>query len=310
MVISTFDKENVKLEAQRVESEEFADPLYHWNCKAKNAADFVNKVADRIKLLLDSKTHIQVKNKKEFRSIEAGDIAILCRKNDECKAFAKALVSKGIPVCFVNDDIFQQTEVQLVFTLLKFMVDPSNKSVRADLLRLLEDISTEKILQQRLDYILSIASEIKDEKDETGKDAWLDDDELIKRLKEFKKAVSNLSVSDTLEGIVYGLGLSELVAKWGDADNRRQNLQTLCALARKYDEHCLQMGIGASIGGLLTYLSYAKIENKIDNAANAVKVLTYHKSKGLEWYYVVLSSLGNDSLEENVFTKKKYDKIR
>ena len=33
------------------------------------------------------------------------------------------------------------------------MVDASNKHVRADLLRLLEDIPSQAILQQRLDYL-------------------------------------------------------------------------------------------------------------------------------------------------------------
>ena len=138
-------------------------------------------------------------------------------------------------------------------------------------------------------------------------DEWLKDDNLmIARLRSFKQTVKNLSVSDLLESIIYGLDLHAIVAKWDDADNRRQNLQTLCLLAHKYDEHCLQMGIGASVGGLLTYLSYAEIENKIDNAADAVKVMTYHKSKGLEWPYVIMSSLEDDSLEVKTFTRKNF----
>jgi ATP-dependent exoDNAse (exonuclease V) beta subunit len=109
---------------------------------ASNAEQFVDKVADRIKILKDSGMMVQVKGKDEYRPIQYGDIAILCRTNDECKSFANALIGKGIPVSFVNNEILQQTEVQLVFTLLKFMVDASNKHVRADLLRLLEDIPT------------------------------------------------------------------------------------------------------------------------------------------------------------------------
>ena len=292
------DKKNVELKAARQEYTELSDPLSHWNCCAPNAGAFIDKVADRIQLLLDSHIKIQIKNKDEFRPIQPGDIAILCLRNDECKTFAKALNSKGIPVCFVNDDILQQTEVQLVFTLLKFMVDSSNKHVRADLLRLLEDIPTLNILQQRLDYIVNLSDD---------HDKWLEEDNLmIKKLLEFKRRVRNLSVSDLLDSIIYGLALPEIVAKWGDEDNRRQNLQTLCSLAKKYDEHCLQMGIGASVSGLLTYLSYAEIDSKIDNASNAVKVLTYHKSKGLEWNYVFLYSLSNDSLEDTTFTKKNF----
>ena len=307
------DRENVKLEAARQENEQFSDSLCHWNCLASRQDLFADKVADRVKLLLDSQTIIQIKNKEEYRRILPGDIAILCRRNDECKNFANALIKKGIPVSFVNNDILQQTEVQLVFTLLKFVVDSSNKHVRADLLRLLEETSTQDILQQRLDYVISLISEEDDEENEGKKkivvkpDQWLEEgNALICKLKEFKNTVNNLSVSDLLESIIFGLALPEVVAKWGNADNRRQNLQTLCSLAKKYDEHCLQMGIGASIAGLLTYLSYAEVDSKIDNASKAVKVLTYHKSKGLEWYYVILSSLSKDSLEDQEFTKKNF----
>lgn len=302
-------EKNVVLDAARHESAQFSSPLFHWNCLASNAEQFVDKVADRIKILKDSGMMVQVKGKDEYRPIQYGDIAILCRTNDECKSFANALISKGMPVSFVNNDILQQTEVQLVFTLLKFMVNSSNKHVRADLLRLLDNKPTQEILQSRLDYLISIENENNDE--ETAKDLWLDEDcPLIQKLTVFEKTVRNLSVSDLLESIIYGLALPQVVAKWDDADNRRQNLQTLCTLAKKYDEHCLQMGIGASVGGLLTYLSYAEIDPKIDNAADAVKVLTYHGSKGLEWYYVILSSLEDDALKESTFTKKNFWGVR
>ena len=306
---------NVELTAARQEDNRFFCPLSHWNCLASNADTFVLKVADRIQILLDSNTLIQIKNKNEFRRILPGDIAILCRRNDECRSLAKALIKKGIPVTYVNDDILQQTEVQLVFTLLKFMVDASNKHVRADLLRLLEDIPTQDILQQRLDYLTNLKSKVEADEDNTVKEAktdrWLEEDNvMIKRLLEFKQTVKNLSVSDLLDSIIYGLALPEVVAKWGDVDNRCQNLQTLCVLAKKYDEHCLQMGIGASISGLLTYLSYTEIDNKIDNASEAVKVLTYHKSKGLEWYYVILSSLEKNTLDDDDFIIKNFWGVR
>ena len=304
-------KENVVLEAARQESAQFDFPLSHWNCLASNAEQFVDKVADRIKILKDSGMMVQVKGKDEYRPIQYGDIAILCRTNDECKSFANVLIGKGMPVSFVNNEILQQTEVQLVFTLLKFMVDASNKHVRADLLRLLEDIPSQEILQQRLDYLAEQNRKEDKEEGEISPDLWLDEDnQMIQKLKTFKQTVRNLSVSDLLESIIYGLALPEVVAKWGDDNNRRQNLQTLCTLAKKYDEHCLQMGIGASVGGLLTYLSYAEIDSKIDNAADAVKVLTYHGSKGLEWHYVILSSLEDDSIEENKFIKRCFWGVR
>ena len=299
-------EDDVRLYPQRKDSDQFASPLAHWNCYAANRSNkiFTEKVAARVKKLLASGINVQDKETHEFHEIRPGNIAILCRKNEECKDFAKALIKQGVPVASVNDDIIQQLETHLVFTLLRFMVDSSNKHVRADLLRLLDDVPSQEILQQRLNYLISLKTE--DDQEEQP-DEWLEEDNpIISRLKAFKQTVKNLSVSDLLESIIYGLDLPAIVAKWDDADNRRQNLQTLCLLARKYDEHCLQMGIGASVGGLLTYLSYAEIENKIDNAADAVKVMTYHKSKGLEWPYVIMSSLEDDSLEDKTFSRKNF----
>ena len=308
-------KENVELTAARQEAAELNSPLFHWNCCVPKGSEYTlgDMVANRIAVMMQDRPMVADKDTKQVRPLQYGDIAILCRSNAECKNFANALIKKGIPVSFVKNDILQQTEVQLAFTLLKFMVDSSNKHVRADLLRLLEETSTQDILQQRLDYVISLISEENDEENEGKKkivmkpDLWLEEgNALICKLKKFKNTVNNLSVSDLLESIIFGIALPEVIAKWGDVDNRRQNLQTLCTLAKKYDEHCLQMGIGASIGGLLTYLSYAEIDSKVDNTSNAVKVLTYHKSKGLEWYYVILSSLSIDSLEDQEFTKKNF----
>ena len=306
-------KEHVRLAAARQEAAEFKSPLYHWNCFVPKGSKYTleEKVADRIALMMQDRPMVADKDTKQVRPIKYGDMAILCYKNEECRSFAEALTKKGIPVSYVNNDILQQTEVQLVFTLLKFMVNSSNKHVRADLLRLLDNKPTQEILQSRLDYLMSLEGKDKEEDEDAAKDLWLDEDSpLIQKLTAFEKTVRNLSVSDLLESIIYGLALPQVVAKWDDADNRRQNLQTLCSLAKKYDEHCLQMGIGASVGGLLTYLSYAEIDTKIDNAANAVKVLTYHGSKGLEWYYVILSSLEGDALEEKSFTKKNFWGVR
>lgn len=121
---------------------------------------------------------------------------------------------------------------------------------------------------------------------------------------------SGLSVSDLTKRLVYGLWLFDVVCKWGEADMRQQNLYALCDLVAQYDSRCEQMGLGASVSGFINYLSYVKIDVKIDNTANAVKVLTYHGSKGLEWNYVILSSLEHNHLDSKDFTKKSFWGVR
>ena len=103
-----------------VEDEEgLSESLSHWNSSGdlKQNATFINKTADRIKILLDSHLKVMSKNG-AVRDIEPRDIAILCFRNSECKQHAKALAARGIPVSFVNDDITQQIEVHLLISLL------------------------------------------------------------------------------------------------------------------------------------------------------------------------------------------------
>ena len=82
------------------------------------------------------------------------------------------------------------------------MVDSSNKHVRADLLRLLDDVPSQEILQQRLNYLISLKTE--DDQEEQP-DEWLEEDNpIISRLKAFKQTVKNLSVSDLLDALPLG----------------------------------------------------------------------------------------------------------
>ena len=309
------DKEKVELLHTRKEEEGFSEPLSHWNSfgAMNQNKTFIENTADRIKKLLDSGLKVLPKDAKEVRPIQPGDIAILCLKNSECKNHAKALAARGIPVSFVNDNISQQIEVHLVVSLLQLTVDSSNKHIRADLLRLLKDKATTEILNSRLDYIYQQniqrqEKEIPD--DEKLPDEWMDNDSQIGKLKAYVQAGRDFSVSDLVENIIYGLSLPEIVAKWGEKEIRQQNLSTVCALAKQFDSHCQQMGIGASVGGFISYLSYAKIDTKVDNSVNAVKVLTYHKSKGLEWNYVIMESLYDDKLKDESFSLWNYWGVR
>ena len=302
-------RKDVRLTSKRTDNEELGAPLSHWNCGKAKDITLYNKVADRIAILMANKPKVVDKDTKQLRDLRYGDIAILCRENKECATYAKSLSQRGIPVSFVNDDISQQIEVHLVVSLLQLMVDSSNKHIRADLLRLLKDKKTTEILNSRLDYIYQENKERLEKEIPEGEkmpDEWMDNDSLIRKLKTFVQAGRDFSISDLVENIIYGLSLPEIVAKWGKKEIRQQNLSTVCVLAKQYDSHCQQMGFGASVGGFITYLSYAKLESKVDNSAEAVKVLTYHKSKGLEWNYVILDSLSDDSLEDKYFARKEF----
>ena len=113
----------------------------------------------------------------------------------------------------------------------------------------------------------------------------------IAQLNSFVKRYQRLSIYDTVVAIREELDLDNIVAKWGDATQRKHNLSSVVNLAKAYDDMCRQMGLGSSILGFIRYLTITKPQNKPDNAANTVKVLTYHRAKGLEWPVVILYQL-------------------
>ena len=297
------DINQVKLEPKREDLIELDAPLMHWNLEGRNQELRASALATRVRKLVDSNTKVMDKDSKEVRNLQPGDIAILCRSNKDCNALAQCLKSAGVPTAVINSDITQQIEVQLVIALLNMMVSPNNKHVRADVLHLLSDKSTQDILRDRLGYCNDLKQKPEDEPND---DKWQDDDPLIQNLLSYRKQLVNMSVSDMVQSLIYGLGLNEVVAKWGDKAERQQNLATLLDLARQYDDSCVNIGIGASVNGFISYLTTIELEPEFDNTVNAVKVLTYHKAKGLEWNYVILTSLEHDALENQKFAKNSF----
>lgn len=59
----------------------------------------------------------------------------------------------------------------------------------------------------------------------------------------------------------------------------------------------------------IKYVNNVKLNFPFDNSGNSIKVLTYHKSKGLQWKMVILNALHRDSLENRTFVEKDFAKV-
>ena len=210
--------------------------------------------------------------------LKTSDIAVLCTNNDDVIYVAAQLRANGLPVSSPEVFLPGKAETQLLFALLRFIALRDNHT-KAELAKF--------VLNKSLPEIIAHKDEILTKFD------YMRLDEILERIK-------YQSVPDIVDTIIDEMDLRGLCAKWGDAPNRQSNMDTLQAQAREYDNHCIQLGLGSSIGGYIDYVTGLQIAPKADIASDGVKVMTYHGAKGLEWRMVIMYDIWKDPLFPNV----------
>ncbi|MFN7118474.1 MAG: 3'-5' exonuclease [Saprospiraceae bacterium] len=124
---------------------------------------------------------------------------------------------------------------------------------------------------------------------------WGEDDLFITKLKEICAQTADLSSAEILNLLLEELDLCRIISSWGNKQQRLDNVDVLRQLALQYENACNRLHTAASLGGFLLWLNDLE-SNKKDmqgsgEGPNAVNVMTYHKSKGLEYPLVICYGL-------------------
>jgi len=105
-----------------------------------------------------------------------------------------------------------------------------------------------------------------------------------------------LTPLESLEQAMAAVDAERMIYAWGNVNQRLQNLDQLRAACETYQDRCKSRRGAATITGFLTWLyNEAELQQAEGSGPDTVKLLTYHRSKGLEWPVVVLSSLNKAS---------------
>lgn len=242
---------------------------------AKAVCDILGGRNDNIKQVCDKQTG-------QMRAVKAEDIAILCYDNEDCHKVVDQLRCFGIPVSRDEEVGDNNKAIAVLRAILNFFICTSDL-LDAELSYLLEDIPVEDLLENKQELGTS---------------------DLFIRLKEMKERLKGAPVSYIVDSVIAELDLENLSSKWRNGTSRKLCLETLRAQASSYEDSCIKSGMAATLGGFLTQISSVTVGSDIQEAG--VSVLTYHKSKGLEWNIVILLSLDADVLEEKRLLKNSY----
>ncbi len=295
--------EQVALEPKRTrdkDSIEMNDALVHWHFIYDGDGRQPGKpwvehcIAQSLKQWLERGMTILPKGEKENQKARPGDVAILCRSNKECVEVAEALHRAGLRAAISRSGLLNTAEAKLIFACLKYILNQHDSLSIAEILLLASGKDIEEIIEDRLEW-LDKKEAPDSNKSSTFNGQWGEHDPIIKLLNELRTKVADLSSSEILNLLLEELDLRRIIASWGNVQQRLDNVDVLRQFALQYEEACNRLHTAASLGGFLLWLS--DLENNKNDlqgsgvGPDAVNVMTYHKSKGLEWPVVICHSL-------------------
>ena len=253
-------------------------PVSVWHLEGKNKAQFAAAVAGGVVQALADPEAWPVRDGVASRGLRPGDVAVLCRDNDDVAAVAAALSRCGLPVAVERGSLFDSPEAQLVASALRWVADRDDRLAMVEVARLACDPARPS--------------------------AWLDalgapePDVALAALVPFVGVLDVLrqrevgsTPGETVDAIILATGLVDVACRWGDAMERVHQLEAVRGAAASYEQECDRLRAPATLAGLVAWLAARRPAKPRSQDPDAVQVLTYHRAKGLEWPMVVLNQL-------------------
>ncbi len=242
-------------------------------------------IARQIRHWIENPVPVWDKRRTQTRPLRPGDIAVLCRTNQDCKRMAQALHHAGLKAAVEREGLLQTAEGRLVVACLKYLLNPADALSAAEILLLSGAQTLEEVIEQRLAHL--------DEQGQPRRGAQ--EHEWLRRIGQLRPQAADLSAGEVLHLLLAELQLPTLVVQWGQAERRLDNLDRLRRYAAEYELACQRIHTGASVGGFLLWLDeLAYSGNDLQGSGEspeAVRVMTYHRSKGLEFPLTVCCQL-------------------
>jgi len=223
---------------------------------------------------------------------EPGSIAILYRTNFQSRSLEEALMRADIPYQLLGTKFYDRKEIKDTLSYLRLALNPDS---RADLSRIINEpargigkITLLKILEGRKDEL---------------KGATL---EKVSRFDEMMRDIADTarteSLSTTIKFIVSRSGMEAHFKKEGTEEDlsRLENLRELVTLASRFDDLDPEEAVEALLETAALQSDQDELKDK--NEQNAVRLMTVHAAKGLEFPYVFITGL-----EEGLFPHERLD---
>ena len=254
-------------------------------------------VANKIKTLFKDNYMVCDKNG-EFRKLKYKDIVILLRATaNSAQIFEKEISNLGIPVFSDSScEYLEAIEIQTIMSLLKIIDNPINDIPLVTVLRsMIGNFTDNELIKIRINeknksFYEAIISYISTQEDELKNKLK----NFIEKLDKWREEKENIPLDEFIWKIYIDTGYYNYVSLMPNGLLRQANLKLLFEKAKQYET--------TSFKGLFNFISFIdKLKLSSTDMSSAkligenedvVRIMSIHKSKGLEFPVVFLSCTG------------------
>ena len=256
-----------------------------------NKDGITDAVAAQVMVLLDGDTYSILKNGKE-RPVRPSDIGILVRKNSEGQAIKRILSKYNIPAVTIGDTKVLQTEeaVELLH-ILDAMLNISLSVINRALLSPLTALTIEDIL-------------------------ILNEEQATERFGKYKSTWEKDGIYNALMDFIADFNVQQNLLK-GQVENGERIITNLYQLVELF--HKVQSSKMLNPQELLSWLKRGidgmetegdEYLQRVESDEEAVKIVTIHKSKGLEYNIVLAPYLDFTFFDKREIFSFKHPEMR
>ena len=255
-------------------------------------------VANKIKELKESNFKIWDGKKEEYRDIKYKDIVILLRSTSSlAPIYEQELLNLEIPVFSdSSQEYLDSIEIQTIMSLLKIIDNPMQDIALVTVLRsyigkFTDDELVKIRLSDKYDNFYTCMQKALVDVDKNLKEKI---ENFFNMLDGWRKEQEYLSLDELIWKLYTDTGFYNYVGLMPNGDLRQANLKMLFQKAKQYED--------ANFKGLYNFINFIdklKLSSGDMNSAkiigendDVVRIMSIHKSKGLEFPVVFLSSVG------------------
>lgn len=322
-------KENVKTEIHLIDladKEEITKENYESENEEETKEDDEERIEDievearfvasKIKELVESKFQVYDMKLQKFREIKYKDIVVLLRNTKIPAAiFEKELINSNIPVFSdASSEYLDSIEIQTIMSVLKVIDNPMQDIPLVTVLRSsIGGFSDNDLVKIRLSdkydkfYNSLIRAKIGEDKE-----LKIKIEKFLEKIDTWRIQKEYLSLDELIWKIYNDTGFYNYVGLLPNGGLRQANLKILFERAKQYEK--------VSFKGLFNFITFVeklRIGNGDMGSAklmgeneNVVRIMSIHKSKGLEFPIVFLSNTGRKinmmDLNNNILLHEQY----